>query len=122
MLSNFVMPMTVIAILTPLLFWPIMIFITVQNILNGNLLTIVIFFAASLTLQAIFAAIAVRFARETFTLLFTLPLARFVFGPIRTYIMFRSLLTIFTGKYVGWNKLIRTGTVTLPAQTRARST
>lgn len=114
MLSNYVMPMTAIALLTPLLFWPIITFITVQNIVDGNLLTIVIFFSISLTIQTIFAAIAIRFAGGSYKLLFTLPLARFVFSPIRTYIMYRSLLTVFTGKYVGWNKLVRSGAVTLP--------
>lgn len=118
MLSNFVMPMTAIALITPLIFWPIVTFITIQNIVNGNYLTIVIFFAASLAVQTIFATIAIKFAGESFKLLFTLPIARFVFSPIRTYILYRSALTVFTGKYVGWNKLIRTGTVTLPSQAR----
>ncbi len=116
MLSNFVMPMTAITILTPLLFWPVVTFITIQNILSGNITVILIFFTASLLLQAIFATIAVRFAREKLSLLYTLPLARFIFSPIRTYIMYRSILTVFTGKYVGWNKLVRTGTVALPPQ------
>ena len=114
MLSNYVMPMTAIAILTPLLFWPIVTLITIQNIVSGNILIIVIFFSVSLTIQTIFAAIAIKFAGERYTLLLTLPLARFVFSPIRTYIMYRSLLTVLTGKYVGWNKLVRSGAVTLP--------
>lgn len=122
MLSNFVMPMTVITILTPLLFWPLVTLIAIQNIINGNLHVLVLFFTASLLVQATFAGIAITFAKERYRLLAVLPFARFVFGPIRTYIMYRSLLTVFTGKYVGWNKLIRSGTVTVPTGPIKRTT
>lgn len=113
MLGNFVMPMTIVTIITPMLFWPLLVAITIQNILSGNILIIVIFFAASLVVQAIFASIAIRFAGESYRLLLVLPLSRFVFGPIRTYIMYRSLMVAFSGRYVGWNKLVRSGTATI---------
>lgn len=114
MLSNFVMPMIIINILAPLLFWPLVIFITIQNLINGNYLVIILFFLGSLAIQATFAAISLKFAKERYRLLLALPIARFIFSPILTYIMYRSIVTAFTGKYVGWNKLIRSGTVTVP--------
>lgn len=119
MLGNFVMPMMAVTIVTPMIFWPLLVAITVQNIINGNLLVIVIFFVASLVVQTVFASIAIRLAGESYRLLWVLPLSRFVFGPIRTYIMYRSLVVAFSGRYVGWNKLVRSGTAAI-AKTPAR--
>lgn len=113
MLGNFVMPMMAVTIITPMIFWPLLVAITIQNIINGNILIIVIFFIASLIVQVIFASAAIRFADESYRLLWVLPLSRFVFGPIRTYIMYRSLVVAFSGRYVGWNKLMRSGTAAI---------
>jgi len=96
------------------LFWPLLIFLTYQNIIAGDVLIIVYYFIASLVLQLIISAIGVRLANERASLLWAVPYARVIYSPIRTYLLFKTLLTIAKGTYVGWNKLIRTGSVTMP--------
>lgn len=111
-MGMFVMPNAFISILMPLLFWPLLLFISIQNIISGNYAVILIYFSISLGLQFIIAAIGLKLAGERLSYLVAVPYARFVYGPIRMYILYRTLLTALRGSYVGWNKLVRTGSAT----------
>jgi hypothetical protein len=110
----FIMPNSLISIVIPLLFWPVLAYLSIQNILNGNYIVLLIYFCATLTIQFIVSAIGLRLARERLSLLWAVPFARFIYGPIRLYILFKTVLTAVRGSYVGWNKLLRTGTAVSP--------
>jgi hypothetical protein len=46
---------------------------------------------------------------------------RVTYRPLLYWVAIRALLAAIKGQFVGWGKLIRTGTVTLPpAEARAR--
>ena len=107
------MPIAVVTVVTPILFWPLLVFLTYQNILSGNILLILYYFLASLFLQIVISAVGLILAHERPSLLLAAPYARLVYSPIRTYLLYKMLVTIAKGTYVGWNKLIRTGSVTL---------
>lgn len=122
-LGLLVMPYAVISILIPLFFWPLLALVTFQNILAGNLAVILGFFAVTLCLQFVIALIGLGLARAPLRYIIAVPFARFVYGPIRIYILYKSLATILRGSHVGWNKLARTGTVTAEKElVQARST
>jgi biofilm PGA synthesis N-glycosyltransferase PgaC len=110
-LGMLVMPSAVVTTLVPMVFWPALLFVNLQNLVAGNYLVIVLFFALSLTLQFMLAAIALWLAKEPLRFLLAVPYGRFIYGPIRTYIMYNTIVTALRGAYVGWNKLTRTGTV-----------
>jgi cellulose synthase/poly-beta-1,6-N-acetylglucosamine synthase-like glycosyltransferase/peptidoglycan/xylan/chitin deacetylase (PgdA/CDA1 family) len=113
-LGMFIMPNSLISIIIPLFFWPLLAFISIQNVLNGNYEIILIYFLITLTIQFIVAAIGLRLAGERYALLWAVPFARFIYGPIRLYILYKTVITALRGSYVGWNKLLRAGTATYP--------
>ena len=51
--------------------------------------------------------------RESWSLLWWLPLQRFGYRQIMYYVVVRSLFTAVRGPSVGWGKLERKGTVTV---------
>ena len=110
-LGMFALPSIVIAVTVPIVFWPLLFILTIENILSGNYQVIVIFFVLSLIVQYVTSIIGIALARERYSLLLAVPFARFIYGPIRVYILYKTLLTIARGVDVGWNKLARTGTV-----------
>lgn len=113
-LGMFIMPNALISIILPLLFWPLLAYISIQNILAGNYKVILIYFLITMTLQFIVAVIGLRLAHERMGLLWAVPFARFIYGPLRLYILYKTVITALRGSYVGWNKLLRSGTATYP--------
>lgn len=113
-LGMFIMPNALISIMIPLLFWPLLAYISIQNILAGNYQVILLYFMISMTIQFIVALIGVRLAHERMALLWAVPFARFIYGPIRLYILYKTVITALRGSYVGWNKLMRVGSATYP--------
>lgn len=115
-LGSLFMPNAIVSIAIPFFFWPILIFISIQNILDGNYTIILLYFVISLFLQFIIATIGIVIARSKPSYIIAVPFARFIYGPIRTYILYKTVLTALKGTYVGWNKLVRTGTAAYPVK------
>lgn len=110
-LGMWVMPYAIVSIMIPLLFWPLLMIIGISNVLAGNYIIILIYFAVSMTLQFIVAAIGLKLAKESMMYLVVVPFARFIYGPIRTYVLYKTIVVALRGSYVGWSKLVRTGSV-----------
>lgn len=117
-LGTLFMPNAIVSIAIPFFFWPILVFISIQNILSGNYMVIVIYFVVSLFLQFVIAMIGTVLARGKVSYILAVPFARFIYGPIRTYILYKTVLTALKGTYVGWNKLVRTGSANYPVKNR----
>lgn len=116
-LGMYVMPSAVIAIAVPILFGPLLVTLATMNILSGNYQVVLLFFVLTLATQIIFAAIGIVLAKERFSYLVAVPFARFIYGPIRMYILYKTIVAILKGVDVGWNKLTRTGTAYDPLGT-----
>jgi biofilm PGA synthesis N-glycosyltransferase PgaC len=108
-----IMPVAIFNLLLPIFFIPILMVINIENILAGNLRTVIIFFFATITLQFITALISVLLARERLSLLLAVPFTRLVYSPIRTVLLYRTVFSALRGVSVGWNKLQRSGAVQL---------
>jgi hypothetical protein len=117
-LGMFIMPYAVVSIIIPLLFWPLLTIVAVQNILSGNYIVILAYFVVTLTLQFIVAAIGLRLGRAPIYYLAAVPFARFIYGPIRIYVLYKTVVIALRGSSVSWNKLARTGTVNYQRSTR----
>lgn len=107
----FVLPSAVFNFMLPVVFVPVLFFVALENILSGNGLVVLIFFCATITIQATMATIGVILARERPSLLLAIPMTRLMYSPMRTWLMYRTVLNVLRGVAVGWNKLQRTGTV-----------
>lgn len=117
-LGMFVLPNAALSVLLPMLFWPFLVTLTAANVLAGRWWVMLIFFGVMLTLQFIVAGVGLALARESPRHLVAVPMTRLVYAPLRTYILYRSLLTALSGAFVGWNKVSRSQTVTAPARSR----
>lgn len=113
-LGLYSMPASVVTTLMPLLFWPVLVMLSVENIAAGNYRLLALYAALSLAFQAVLATIALRLGGRHYAYLWALPFARFVFAPVRGYILARAVVTGLRGRVVGWGTLLRTGSVTQP--------
>jgi cellulose synthase/poly-beta-1,6-N-acetylglucosamine synthase-like glycosyltransferase/peptidoglycan/xylan/chitin deacetylase (PgdA/CDA1 family) len=111
-LGMYFMPLSAVNIILPVLFMPILFMLAVINLLGGNYAVMLVFFGLTLLNQFLAALAAVVLARERFSLLWFSPVTRLIYGPLKSYLVYRSVLTIAKGASVFWNKLQRTGTVT----------
>lgn len=108
-LGVFVMPYAAITIILPLVFWPLLMLVGLQNLLAGNYAVIVIYFAVVLAVQFAVAAIGIWLGHAPKKYLLAVPFARFIYGPIRMYVLYKTVMVALRGSHVGWNKLARTG-------------
>jgi cellulose synthase/poly-beta-1,6-N-acetylglucosamine synthase-like glycosyltransferase/peptidoglycan/xylan/chitin deacetylase (PgdA/CDA1 family) len=109
----FIMPLAIFNVLLPLIFVPTLFVINIENLLAGNLDTIIIFFFATMAIQFLTAFIGLLLARERMSLLLAVPFTRLLFNPMRTLLLYRTVFSALRGVSVGWNKLQRTGAVNL---------
>lgn len=115
-LGMFIMPYAIFNIIMPLVFIPTLITLALENIAAGQFLPILFYASITLLIQFLASVIGVMFAKERLILLSAAPLTRLIYSPLKTYLLYKSLLTIVKGAHVGWNKIQRTGTVSyLPA-------
>jgi biofilm PGA synthesis N-glycosyltransferase PgaC len=110
-LGMFVLPYAMFNTLLPIVFIPLLTALAFANIASGLYLVVLAYMGLVLVIQFIAAFIGVILARERLSLLTAVPLTRFIYSPLKTYLLYKSLATILLGAHVGWNKLKRTGTV-----------
>lgn len=106
-----VLPATVFNFALPLVFVPLLVLVALENILSGNALSMLVFLGATVAIQFVMAVIGIIMARERASLLLAVPMTRLMYNPLRTVLMYRTVLNVLRGVAVGWNKLQRTGTV-----------
>jgi len=101
----FVMPYSIFNFLLPVIFIPVLLMISIENVLAGNIASQVIFFFATIVIQLIMATIAVLLARERLSLLLAVPFTRLIYSPIRTTLLYRTVFRAIRGGYAGsvWN-------------------
>ena len=110
-LGLFVMPYAVFNIVTPIIFIPTLTLLALINLANGQYLTLLLFAGITLLIQFFASAMGVLLAKERLSLLLAVPFTRIVYSPIKTYLLYKSVLTMIRGSQVSWNKFGRTGAV-----------
>lgn len=110
-LGLFVMPYAVFNTIMPIVFIPTLTLLALINIANGQYLTLLMFAGITLLIQFFASAMGVLLAKERLSLLLAVPFTRIVYSPIKTYLLYKSLLTMIRGSQVTWNKFGRTGAV-----------
>jgi cellulose synthase/poly-beta-1,6-N-acetylglucosamine synthase-like glycosyltransferase len=85
---------------------------------NNDLIIVGIYYVAFIVVDLVAALIGFAMERrESWSLLWWLPLQRFGYRQIMYYVVIRSLFTAVRGPSVGWGKLERKGTVTMRRHT-----
>lgn len=120
-LGMFVIPNALIGLILPVLFWPLLIMLTFQNLMSGNYAVLLAFLAATVAIHFVMATAGLLLAKESLKFLLVVPLTRFVYAPLRTYLLYRTLITVLKGTSVGWNKLARSGGTKDLSTTKVRS-
>ena len=106
-----VLPYTILTILMPLFFTLFTYAMTISNLIAGDFGKVFLYFGIFTLVQLITAAIGIWLAHERFSLLLIVPFYRFIYDPLRIFLLYSAIFTALHGRRVGWNKLSRTGTV-----------
>jgi len=120
-LNTFVLPLAIVSTIGPVLFLPLLGVITLQNILHGQYAVLLIFSALSLVFQLVRAFVALRLGNERLSFVWIVPVARLLYGPLRVYLLYGTLLKAFQGEPVGWNKFARVGAALHASRRSTRS-
>ena len=112
-LGLFVIPRAIISIMMQIIFAPLLLLVSLGNILSGEYMIVLVYFIISVFILLIAATIGIIFAREKYVHLLATPFYRIAYGPMRTFILYASVITAVKGLHVGWGKIARTGTVTI---------
>lgn len=105
------LPMGALSILAPLVFLPFIYAMAVVTYLGQGLNAVLLYVGLFMLAQAIISTVGVVLMRERPTLLLVAPFYQLIYEPLRTYILYKSALTVLQGTRSSWNKLQRTGAV-----------
>jgi cellulose synthase/poly-beta-1,6-N-acetylglucosamine synthase-like glycosyltransferase/peptidoglycan/xylan/chitin deacetylase (PgdA/CDA1 family) len=120
-LGMLVLPAALVNLALPIVFVPLLVIIDIENILAGNWFIVLAFLAVTIAIQAMVSLAAVLLGRERRAYLWAVPFTRLVYMPVRTALLYRSVLRAIKGAHFGWNKVARTATVLLPGHSRPHS-
>ena len=110
-LGCFVMPNYVLSVATPVIFLPFLVamgYLALQQQGPGVLIK---YFVLFILAHLVIAAVAVRLMREKYHHLLMVPVYRLVYEPLRAYLLYTSVFLAIKGGRMGWNKLVRTGSL-----------
>jgi len=107
-LGMLVMPIAATTILVPLVFTPFIVCSLFQLLVQQGALQVLLCFGAFAVIYGGMALVSVILQRERKVPLLMVPLYRFIYEPLRVYLLYTSLGTALRGVRLGWNKLERT--------------
>ena len=111
-LGMFILPMTAISILLPVVFLPFVYIMAIVTYLGQGLDAVLLYFILFTLAQFLIAAAGIWLTAESPKHLLIAPFYRVIYEPLRAYILYKSALTVLRGTRSSWNKLQRLGTVT----------
>lgn len=110
-LDSFVLPMAITSTMGPLIFLPLLGVLTLSNILNNQYEVLFIFITLSLVFHFLRAWIGLALGHERLRYLLLVPVARVLYGPLRIYLIYGTMLRAVQGMPVGWRKVARVGMI-----------
>jgi cellulose synthase/poly-beta-1,6-N-acetylglucosamine synthase-like glycosyltransferase len=113
-LGGVVLPWAATTIALPTLTIPFVTVMALVGLRTQGWSLVVAYMALFAAANLAVAATGIRLARESWQHLLMVPVYRVIFEPLRCYLVYASVISAARGVSPGWNKLDRTGTVTLP--------
>jgi biofilm PGA synthesis N-glycosyltransferase PgaC len=117
-LGMLVLPMATLQIVLPLVFTPLIVVVVLQMLAATGPLPVLGYFLLFALMYGAIAAVAVRLLGERPAHLLMVPLYRFIYEPLRAYLLYASIGAAVRGIRVGWNKLARTAHMDEDAEQR----
>jgi cellulose synthase/poly-beta-1,6-N-acetylglucosamine synthase-like glycosyltransferase/peptidoglycan/xylan/chitin deacetylase (PgdA/CDA1 family) len=105
------LPYAFLSVALPAVFLPFVYAMLIYTALTQGLSAILVYVAFFALTQIVSAVVGVWLAHERPAHLLMAPLYRFIFEPLRAYVVYRSVLTMLRGAKSGWKKVERMGTV-----------
>jgi len=112
-LGFYVMPNYVLSVAMPVIFMPFIAVMAWLAFEQQGFDVLVKYFILFLLAHLIITAVAVRLMREKYHHLLMVPVYRLVYEPLRAYLLYTSVFLAIKGGRMGWNKLVRTGSMDL---------
>ena len=106
-----VLPYSIVSILIPLLFMPLVYIFLGLILASGHWQPVALFALFVVGMQFITAAAGIAMVRESWWHLLMVPMYRLIYEPLRAYVLYKSIFLAIKGKAVGWARIVRTGTV-----------
>jgi biofilm PGA synthesis N-glycosyltransferase PgaC len=113
-LGMVVLPLTIATIIVPLLFTPLIAYVLVAMLVDEGPLPVLGYLGLFAAVYGVLAVVAVLLMREKPRHLAMVPVYRFIYEPLRAYLLYASLGTALRGVRLGWNKLDRTAHIDEP--------
>jgi biofilm PGA synthesis N-glycosyltransferase PgaC len=110
-LGWFVMPNYVLSVAMPVIFLPFVVTMGWLTVQQQGWDVLFRYFLLFLLAHLVIAAVAVRLMDEKYHHLLMVPIYRVVHEPLRAYLLYTSVFLAIKGKRMGWNKLVRTGSM-----------
>jgi cellulose synthase/poly-beta-1,6-N-acetylglucosamine synthase-like glycosyltransferase/peptidoglycan/xylan/chitin deacetylase (PgdA/CDA1 family) len=107
-LGMLIMPMAVLTVVVPMVCTPFIAVVVLQMVIDQGVGRVLLYFGLFSLIYGASAAVAVRLMRERPSHLLMVPLYRFIYEPLRAYLLYASLGTALRGVRLGWHKLART--------------
>lgn len=111
MLGLYVLPSYVLSILVPLVFLPFLVVMTVHTLQSDGPGVLAAYTLLFLAVHVVLAAVATRLMDESWAHVAMVPIYRIVYEPLRAYLLYTSVTLAWKGRTMGWNKLVRTGSM-----------
>lgn len=105
------LPYSVLSTVMTLVFLPFILTLMLVGLATGAWQHIVVYIAFVSTLHTITCFVAIRMIKENPLHLLIVPIFRFVYEPLRIYVLYASLIQALKGRVVGWYKPERTNSV-----------
>jgi len=118
-LGMLVMPWNFVSLLLPFLTIP---FVAVMSLMAFSAQGFAVLGGTYLlftSVQVLTSAVAIWLLREKLSQLLMVPAYRLVYEPLRAYLLYKTGYLAVRGVPVGWNKLVRTGSVGRPSAATA---
>lgn len=111
-LGMIALPYAMLATLIPLVFLPLTVVMAGLNLAAGNWQPIALFAGFVMLIHGVICVIAIWMVKESPRHLLMVPFYRFIYEPLRAYLLYASLIQALKGKAVGWYKPERMNSVT----------
>lgn len=113
-LGMVMMPLTAISILVPVVFLPLVYLLAGISVHAEGVGAVLVYVVAFSVIHFVIASIGVLLMRERPVHMLMIPFHRVLYEPLRIYLMYKSIYNALKGSSLRWNKLTRTGSVSLP--------
>lgn len=110
-LGMLALPYNLFSFFVYMILLPIIALLVVATLMAGNWQDVLVFAAFGMILHAVMSVIAISMVKESPWHLLIVPIYRFIFEPLRAYLIYAALIQALKGRMVGWYKPERTNSV-----------